>query len=439
MLNVLTVFFFYSTSAYSIIFIRPCMKETTKARIEIGLVFLLFIFIMPTRNMVFDFEFWRDWALQIHRHGLASIYDHPTTDYHPFYFYILWMYDKLQGTEANIIANLNQLKYFTLFFDFLPIVVLTCFRQRLVSEKIPYLYLLLNIAYLFNTMAWGQVDAIHTNLLFLAVVVAFYYPIGSSILFALALAMKPQAIIFIPILGIIWLYSVRNIATWAGMAFSICATLAVVALPFIIGGSFDKIWHVVTGAVGRYPLVSVCAFNIWYLITGINPEHTPDSNTYILLSYRHWGLLLFFTSSACILLPLLFRILRSKAAKIIPSADIQQMTMLASGLITLCFFYFNTQMHERYAHAIIIFFFFYGVYSKNYKLYILASIPYLLSLDKCFPDYLPVYHYKIIWASKVIAIWYTSTLVYAGYEYFRQYNVKTEWNLLKRSRQTSHL
>ncbi len=410
------------------------MKETTKARIEIGLILLLFIFIMPTRHMIYDFEYWRDWALQIHRHGLASIYDYPTTDYHPLYFYILWIYDKLQGTEANIIHNLNQLKFFTLFFDFLPVVVLTCFRQRLVTEKIPYLYLLLNIAYLFNTMVWGQVDAIHTNLLFLAVVTAFYYPIGSAVLFAIALAMKPQAIIFIPMLGIIWLYSAKKLWNWTGIIIAIAATLFTVALPFIISGSFDKMWHVVTGAVGRYPWVSVCAFNIWYLITNINPEHTVDSNTYILFSYRTWGLLLFFTSSALILLPVFFRAIRHRLQKAAPQKDLIQMMMLACGLVTLSFFYFNTQMHERYAHAIIIFFFFYGVYSKNYKLYILASIPYLLSLDKCFPDYLPVTHYKIIWASKVIAIWYTLTVIYAFYEYFRQYKLTTEYRLLQQYR-----
>jgi Gpi18-like mannosyltransferase len=397
------------------------MKETTRARIEIGLIFLLFIFIMPTRYMVLDFEFWRDWALQIHRYGLTSIYDYPTIDYHPFYFYIVWIYDKLQGTEQNIIANLNQLKFFTLFFDFLPIVVLTCFRQRMVNEKIPYLYLLLNIAYLFNTMCWGQVDAIHTNLVFLAVLTAFYYPAIASGLFALALTMKPQAIIFLPILGIIWLYSARSFKTWAGIVLVAAASTLLVLLPYIINGQMGKMMQVVTTAVGRYPYVSVCAFNIWYFIPGINPEHTLDTDTFLVLSYRHCGLLLFFASSAIVLLPFMLRLLHSRKQDLPPDSSLWQQTMLASGLVTLCFFYFNTQMHERYAHAIIIFFFFYGVFSKNYKLYILASIPYLLSLDKCFPDYLPVYHFKIIWASRVIAIWYTLTIGYAFYEYFRRY------------------
>ena len=60
--------------------------------------------------------------------------------------------------------------------------------------------------------------------------------------------------------------------------------------------------------------------------------------------------------------------------------------------------------------------------SRNYKLYILASIPFLLSLDKCMPDYLPIVHYKFIYASKVIALWYTATVIYGSYLFYKLVN-----------------
>jgi Gpi18-like mannosyltransferase len=290
---------------------------------------------------------------------------------------------------------------------------------------------MLNIAYMFNTMVWGQVDAIHTNLLFLAVLAAFYRPVVSGMLFALALAMKPHAIIFIPILGIIWLFTFKNIGTWVKVFGVIAVTLLIVVLPFIVTGNAGKMMNVVFGAVGRYPYVSVCAFNIWYLITTINPEHTIDSETYILFGYKHWGLLMFFLSSALILVPFMFSMWRARINNEDFFKNKAAQLMLACGLIILYFFYFNTQMHERYAHGIIIFFFFYGVFSKNYKLYILASIPYFLSLDKLFPDYLPVKHIKIIWASKVIAIWYTLTVIYASWLYIREHRISREYRLQK--------
>ena len=291
------------------------MNGIVKARIELALLFVLFVFILPRQYFVWDFEFWINWALQIHRHGLTSIYDHPTTDYHPLYFYVIWLYDLIQGSEQNIIANINYLKLFTLPFDFLPVIVLCCFRQNIIKEPIPYMFLMLNIAYMFNTMVWGQVDAIHTNLLFLAALAAFYRPVMSGISFALALAIKPHAIIFIPILGIIWLFTFKGIATWMKLLAVIGVTLLLVALPFIITGNAGKMMNVVGGAVGRYPYVSLCAFNIWYLITTINPEHTIDSETYILFSYKHWGLLMFFVSSALVLVPFLFSMWRARINK----------------------------------------------------------------------------------------------------------------------------
>ncbi len=148
------------------------------------------------------------------------------------------------------------------------------------------------------------------------------------------------------------------------------------------------------------------------------------------VTYKNIGLTLFLISSGLTLLPLLFRIIRHRKANEEISKDTKQMMMLAGGMISLFFFYFNTQMHERYVHPIMLFFFFYGVYSKNYKLYILASIPYFLSLDKCFPDFLPVKHYKIIWAMQAIAIWYTLTVLYGSYLYFKEYRPLSELKAL---------
>lgn len=403
----------------------------SKARIEIGLLFILLVFIIPTRYMTYDMELWTDWALQIHRHGLTNVYNNPTVNYHPVFLYVIYLYDLIQGSEEYIRANITYLKLVPLVFDFLPIVVLCCFRQRLVQATIPYFYLLLNIAYLFNTLAWGQMDSIHTNLVFLALLVAFYAPVGSALLFALALGTKLQAIIFLPPLLLVWLYSIRGFRQVIGIVLGTAGMLVLVSLPFLLAGRFGQLWHVVTHAVGFYPNISVGAFNFWYLIMQRNPYHTMDYETFFIFSYKQWGMVLFFLASGLTLLPLAFRMWRLRLQKAANIDDTKQMLLLATGLITLYFFYFNTQMHERYAHPILIFFFFYGVYSKNYKLYILASIPYLLSLDKCFPDYLPIVHYKFIYASHIIAIWYTLTLAYSMYLFFKAYGIRREYAALK--------
>ena len=87
------------------------MSNLVKNRIVIGLLFLLYIIILPQRYMELDFEFWTQWALQIHRGGITSIYDHLTgelaVNYHPVFLYCLHLYNLVQGSEANIIANIN--------------------------------------------------------------------------------------------------------------------------------------------------------------------------------------------------------------------------------------------------------------------------------------------------------------------------------------------
>ncbi len=395
------------------------IHQTLKSsRIEILLLFMLYLFILPRAYMEYDMGFWREWALLIHHNGLANAYN-STINYFPVYVYALYIYDALQGTEANIINHINSIKILFVFFDFLPVFVLCCFRQRILSFKIPYLYLLLNIAYVFNSMVWGQIDSIYTNLCFLAIVTGFVYPVISVSLYTLALYTKPQAIEFIPVLALVWLYSLNSIKRVIAAIAASGAIQLVLLLPFLFNGGVAKLaWHA-SHSVGLYNKLSICAFNLWYIIEPKNPYFINDNDVYFLLSYRVIGLLLFSAATAFVFFPLTKRIWQARQAAAPVTTALWQQVFLGTGLICLYFFYFNSQMHERYANPIIIFFFFYGAASKNYWLYALASIPYFLSLDKCFPDYLPIVHYKFIFASRIIAIWYTATVIYGTYLYWQ--------------------
>jgi Gpi18-like mannosyltransferase len=395
--------------------------NTIKARIEILLLFALYMVILPRVYMEYDMGFWRDWALSIHRTGLANTYN-STINYFPVYIYALYVYDLLQGTEANIIRHINNIKILFIFFDFLPVFVLCCFRQRLISFKIPHLFLLLNIAYVFNSLVWGQMDSIYISLSFLAIITGIFYPVTSVLLYLLALNTKQQAIEFLPVMAIVLLYSIRNLKTVFAAVFSAVALQLLILLPFINSGGVGKLIQITANTVGLYNNLSISAFNIWYLITKGNPYFIDHNDIYFVFSYKTIGLILFSVSGLAVLLPLLKRVWHLRKSKLPFDEQTYSVLFLATGLLCLYFFYFNSQMHERYAQPIIIFFFFYGGASRNYKLYILASIPLYLSLDKAFsfPDgFLPIVHYKIIYASKIIALWYTATVIYGSYLYYR--------------------
>lgn len=394
-------------------------NSLTRNRIELLLLFALYLFILPRVYMDYDMNYWRIWALHIHEHGLVGAYDGGVINYFPVYIYGLYVFDLLQGSAANITAHINDIKTLFVFFDFLPLIVLCCFRHKILSFKIPYLFLLINIAYVFNSMVWGQIDSIYTNLSFLAIVVGLLYPVPATLLYLVALNTKPQAIEFAPIIGLVLLYSVRNFKTVFYIVASAAVLQLIIFLPWLGNGGVPRLINYAMHSVDLYNKLSICAFNIWYLIVPANHYFINDKETFILISYKTTGLIMFCTSAVLLLWPMLKLIWQQRRDKLLPDAKTYQYLFLGTGLLCLYFFYVNTQMHERYANPIIIFFFFYAVVSGNYKLYILASIPYFLSLDKCFPNYLPIVHYKIIYADKILALWYTATVVYGSYLYWK--------------------
>lgn len=406
------------------------MKVNGKILLQLLLLFALYLLLLPQENKELDFQFWSNWAVYIHQHGITNVYSNPNVDYPPVLLYLIGLYDSIQGNEFNIVMNLNYLKVVPMFFDFLPIVVVCGFKHKYFKDA-PWLFLIASIAYLYNSMIWGQMDSIYTALCFLAILAAFERPVLSVVLFAISLGAKLHSIIFLPPLALLWFYSIKNGKQLLGAVLAFIGTLFVIVLPFVLAGKFHQLWHVITHVVGRYPYVSISGFNIWYLIYTGNPNHTIDTETYFILSYKHIGLLLFFTYSGLVLLPMLFRMVRLKKLKLQIEEETIKMLLLGCGLLAIGYYYFNTEMHERYAHAAMLFFFFYGVLSKKYLPYILISIAYFLGIEKSFPDFLPIEHYKIIFASKVIAIWYTVTLAYGSYLYFSSYGIRKEWKEVK--------
>ena len=52
-------------------------ESIKKSRIELLLLFALYLFILPRVYMDYDMGFWREWALTIHHNGLANTYNSP--------------------------------------------------------------------------------------------------------------------------------------------------------------------------------------------------------------------------------------------------------------------------------------------------------------------------------------------------------------------------
>lgn len=355
------------------------------------LPFVLFIVLAFVANLFpgqkFDKTCWQEWAVQIYKHGLPNAYGAAwDNNYPPLFQYILYGYVQLQGSEEAVRENIANLRVFALFFDFLGI----WYMYKWLDGKPRYLFILLlcmlNLGFSFNTIIWGQYDGVFSALSFIALYYAHRrHMVMSAVFMVLALNMKLQAIVFVPVWGLLWCFNLVEQKNWKTIVLPIGSMLAVQALllvPFIQKpNGLQEVWHVLMGAVDYYPQVSLNAFNIWYLVAPADPMTIKDSAIFVWgMTYKQLGLLLFFFASFLVLLPMLLLLFRKmRNSTLWPEA---RLLWLVCALISLFFFFFNTQMHERYVHPAMIFLTAYTLCTKRWVAYVILSVAYVFSLER---------------------------------------------------------
>ncbi|MCB0428867.1 MAG: hypothetical protein H6585_02695 [Flavobacteriales bacterium] len=364
------------------------MKEFTGRYLLLCLLLFTFgLVIIPHGGHEWDMRCWARWAEYISGNGLGNVYE-SGSDYPPVVYYLLVAYNAFLGNPEKTYQRVYYLKYAALLFHFISGFVLALLIKKKGDspERMIYLVLfyLLNIAVLYNTVIWGQFDVIQTCLVFTSCYFAYRQQVVPSLIFlVIAINFKIQAAIFFPAIGLMLLpvlsrsFSLKNFGTWIGV---ILSTQLLLLSPFIASGSLNRVWTITTESFGKYPFVSMNAFNVWDLILSGNLIEIPDRLIAHGLSYKNWGLLMFFTTSAVALFPLLrtvYNTIRQKSAVQVPL----EMFLLTCGIIPLLFFYFNTQMHERYSHSACIFLVAHALYTKKPWMAVIGCLAYILNLE----------------------------------------------------------
>jgi Gpi18-like mannosyltransferase len=387
-------------------------------------VCLLFIFLALLSPVLpghtFDNECWRNWAYFIRDQGLRNVY-HSNTDYLPLYHYVLWAFGKTQSGFDGLMRHLPYLRAFTLVFDFIGIWYVYQWTGKKTAFSLLCFFSFMNVAFSYNTVIWGQVDGIMATLSFLSVYYAWKKKVlVSTLLLLLALNMKLQAIIFIPVWGLLCLQAVVQKKNYLLIPYSLLAAAALqflILLPFMQEkGAIGSIWALVNNAVGRYPWLSMNAYNFWHLAGPADLMHVEDKLPFIgSMSYKTTGLILFFVSSFIALLPILNWTIKNIRG--IP-ADLSPLTIWTScSLVALVFFFFNTQMHERYSHPAFLFLTAYAFYSRRFLAYSIFSLAYFLSLERAMGsgDGATLLHLRsynhFIFDPRLIALLYLSVIV----------------------------
>ncbi len=319
----------------------------------------------------YDFQIWMNWGQQISDVGFSNFYDRYWCDYMPGYLYVLWILDNLHKTFHWIPVDI-LFKLPANFADF-GISILIFFALRgittLKNAMIASVVYLFNPASLSNSTFWGQVDSFHALPILFSVLMGLRQRfILSGVFAALAFMIKPQSIVVFPVIGFLAIrpiigtnkkFALKPFLPSILLVAAIILTSSILTIPFI-WDDIDSLSYMLTGPVdlvrerfetayGQYNSASLNAFNFW----GAVAMWQSDEITFLWLSYRTWGTLIFFTLYALIM-GLLFRFALVKREE--DGSVFEYVIFEAITLILFSLFLFVTRAHERHLLPAIVFF-----------------------------------------------------------------------------------
>lgn len=349
--------------AYRTLFHRDRLEQLDESRLKTAVWGLLLmglalrLLLAPfSGGYATDMNTFKAWASHAASGGLAHFYDTDMfVDYPPGYIYVLYILGKVQSAlqlAMDSRATLLLMKLPAMLADVATSGLLFGMaRKRLrLSPGLAFgaaLLYLFNPAVLVNSTIWGQVDSFFTLFLLLtlnAVSTGRLERAGG--LFALAVLVKPQALIFTPVL----LFAFWQAKSWQRFGRSTAWGLGVFAAGILPFSFVLKPWWFIklyAETLMSYPYATLNAFNLYALLTA---NWKPQTDTFLLVSYQAWGTLFIFVAVG-----LAFYFFRRA------KHNLGGLPYYIALVLISTMFLFGAKMHERYwfpalALALAVFF-----------------------------------------------------------------------------------
>jgi dolichyl-phosphate-mannose-protein mannosyltransferase len=288
------------------------------------------------------FMAWADHAAANGLHGLYADENY-FLDYPPGYMYVLYLIGVIHhtfGLEWGSDSSLLILKMPAMLADLILSYLLFNLARGLgnlsnmQSIGIAFLYAF-NPAVWLNSAIWGQIDAFF---MLFALGTFFLQQKGklvrASALLALAILLKPQALLFGPFI-LIDVLRRRNMRLFTKCLLTGILTMIVITLPFREGFGYGWLSELYLNTLASYPYASLNAFNLLSLLGG---NFIESSEKVFGISYAAIG---WFLMGAALLYTCLLYV-KSKAR---PGA-LMYMGFLFITAVFVC----STKMHERYLY-----------------------------------------------------------------------------------------
>lgn len=322
---------------------KPFLYKNFYVVILFTLILRLLLGLLP--SFTIDMNNWIAWSGMLTEHGPLKFYSLPGwTDYTPGFFYYLWivgLFFKALGSSL------------TPFWVKLPVILADMgiglllykilFKKSFKIAVFAFLAYVLNPVVMFTNSIWGQTD----GLIALLILLSAYFLVEkknfvfSSLFWVLALFVKPQALVALPVLLAYLLFNRKFKKTLFFVLFSSFFTI-LLGLPFF--AKLNPIFGIpvlISKMSNEAPFTSVMAFNFWALVKGM---WIPDSGIFLGLEYVYWGAAIFLSAFILVMVGLF----KSKGKP--------QQFYFFLGLAYLAFFLFPTRVHERYILVSLPFF-----------------------------------------------------------------------------------
>lgn len=353
--------------------IKPVSAQTERLNLILllGLAFIVrCICALRYDGHETDMNCFQSWANMVYSGGISNFYKTDAfTDYPPGYMYVLYIIGFLKETfhvEYNSGGAIFLTKLPAMICDLVTAWLLYKVADKRFKAKgalfITALYAL-SPAILLNSAIWGQVDSVFTLfVVWMCYLVTEKKLIPAYYVFAAGILIKPQTLIFTPVLiyGILdqvilhdfdWKRFYKNLAWGLGAI----AMIFLFALPFGI----SEVWKLYNETLESYEWASVNAYNLWSMF-GL--DWAPQTDTFLGIAYKQWG------SISIVLFVLAATVLSLKAKKS------ESKYYFLGAMIVACMFCFSVRMHERYVFpALILLLMAYCVRPKK-ELYILYAL-----------------------------------------------------------------
>lgn len=296
-----------------------------------------------------DLNLFKDWATTA-ANNFSQFYTNARSgDYPPLYMYVLFLIGKIAGIGSMSNYYTLLLKLPSILADIVTAYIIYKLAKKYLSFEISILisgFYIFNPAVFIDSTLWGQVDSFFA----LFIVISLFLlsegkTICSAVLFTCSVLMKPQGIIFLPVI-FFELVQRKDIKLFIKSVVSALITAVIIILPFSFNQCPTWIFKLYAKTISEYPYASVNGFNFFNLLGG---NYKQSSSTFFIFSYQIWGMI----AIIAITLFTWFIYIKGKSRKLAFSAALIQI----AGVFT-----FSTGMHERYlfpALALVILSFIY--------------------------------------------------------------------------------